>query len=246
MEQDSISILQKLIYNCYIVDDNTVDRLTTVAFARNYPFLKITGVFDNAAAALKSAEGSLPDVVLLDIDMPEISGLDLRAKLEKVPACIFITAYPEYAMQGFEMNALDFLTKPLDADRFGRSMDRLQYFLDIHSRAASQEHAVQDDSFFIKEGFGQVRIHFKDILYLEALKDYTRIVTREKKYCVLSALGNLLREQKFSTFIRIHRSYAVQKHFVVKADSRSVTVDRVQLPVGRAYKDALKSLLSPE
>jgi two-component system LytT family response regulator len=232
-------------YNCLIVDDNTVDRLTTVAFARNYPFLKIVGVFDSAAAALVSAEGSLPDVVLLDIDMPEISGLDLRAKLDKVPACIFITAYPEYAMQGFEMNALDFLTKPLDADRFGRSMDRLRYFLDIHSRAATQEHTVQDDSFFIKEGFGHVKIRFKDILYLEALKDYTRIVTPEKKYCVLSALGNLLREQKFSSFVRIHRSYAVQKNFVVKADSRSVMVDRVQLPVGRAYKEALKDLLTP-
>jgi two-component system, LytTR family, response regulator len=235
----------KTEYNCYIVDDKKTDRLVTVSFVRRYPFLKIAGVFENAREALESAERSLPDVLFLDIDMPEFSGLDLRARLDKVPACIFITAYPEYAMQGFEANALDFLTKPLDAERFDRSMDRLHYFLDIHARAELQEHSVQDDSFFIKEGFDRVRIRFNDIVYLEALKDYTRIVTRDRKYCVLVSLGNLVKEKKFSNFIRIHRSYAVQKPYVTKVSARSVLAGQVSLPVGRLYKDALNDLLTP-
>src|SRR5450432_2888311 len=171
-------------YNCYIVDDNKTDRLVTVAFVRRYPFLKIAGSFGNAAEALASAGSSLPDVIFLDIDMPEMSGLDLRAKLDKVPACIFITAYPEYAMQGFEANALDFLTKPLSAERFDRSMDRLRYFLDIRARAGLLEHTLNEESLFIKDGHEHIRIQFSDIIYLEALKDYTGIITRQRKYCI--------------------------------------------------------------
>ena len=233
-------------YNCYIVDDNKTDRLVTVAFVRRYPFLKIAGSFGNAAEALASAGSSLPDVIFLDIDMPEMSGLDLRAKLDKVPACIFITAYPEYAMQGFEANALDFLTKPLSAERFDRSMDRLRYFLDIRARAGLLEHTLNEDSLFIKDGHEHIRIQFSDIIYLEALKDYTGIITRQRKYCILTPLGNLLAEKRFSGFIRIHRSYAVQKHFIHKATTRSVMADQVSLPVGRIYKDALKNFLTPE
>src|ERR1700730_2778666 len=119
-------------YKCLIVDDNRIDRLTTVSFVRKYSFIKIAGIFDAADEAMEAAEKSLPDILFLDIDMPEFSGLDLRTRLEKVPACIFITAYPEYAVQSFEVNALDFLIKPLKADRFDVSMTRLQYFLDIH------------------------------------------------------------------------------------------------------------------
>jgi two-component system LytT family response regulator len=236
----------KNLYQCLIVDDNKLDRLATVAFAGKYSFLKIAGAFDNAREALESAERSLPDVLFLDIDMPEFSGLDLRARLDKVPACIFITAYPEYAMQGFEANALDFLTKPLSADRFDRSMGRLRYFLDMRARAGLLEHTINEDSFFIKDGHEHIRIQFSDIVYLEALKDYTGIVTRQKKYCVLTPLGGLLAEKRFSDFIRIHRSYAVQKHFIHRATTRSVMADQVSLPVGRMYKDALKSFLSPE
>ncbi len=237
-------------YNCYIVDDRQTDRLVTIAMVRRYPFLKITGSFENAAEALAGAETALPDVLFLDIDMPEVSGLELRTKLDKVPACIFISAYPEYAIQGFEVNALDFLTKPLSAERFDQSMDRLHYFLDIRARAEAGDkdgsgHTLGEDSLFIKEGHQHIRIRIGDIIYLEALKDYTGIITRDKKYCVLSSLGNLLTDKNFAGFVRIHRSYAVQRHFVRKIAPGSVLVDQVSLPVGRIYKDALNDLINP-
>src|SRR5258708_3329795 len=232
-------------YKCFIVDDNKLDRLTTVSFVRKYSFLNITGVFDNAAAALKETAQNPPDVVLLDIDMPDFNGLDLRLQLENVPACIFITAYPEYALQSFEVNALDFLIKPLAADRFGRSMNRLHYFLDMHSRAGSLGHSFEEESLFITDGREHIKIRFYDIVYLEALKDYTRIVTPERKYCVLSPLGNLLREKHFQPFIRIHRSYAVQKRFFSRVHPKTLLVNDVVLPIGRSYKEVLDTLLTP-
>ncbi|HTF29425.1 MAG TPA: response regulator, partial [Flavitalea sp.] len=90
-------------YKCFIVDDNEIDRLTTASFVRKYSFIKMAGLFDSAGPALEAAEKALPDILFLDIDMPEFSGLALRAQLKKVPACVFITAYPEYAVQSFEV-----------------------------------------------------------------------------------------------------------------------------------------------
>lgn len=231
-------------YKCFIVDDSQIDRLTTASFVRKYSFLKIAGLFESASEALAAASRAEPDVLMLDIDMPEIDGLDLRAQLEKVPACIFITAYPEYAVQSFDANALDFLVKPIREDRFGLSMNRLQYFLDIHYKAEMLDHSLNDDSLFIKDGHEHVKIQSYDIVYLEALKDYTGIVTKEKKYCVLSPLGNLLKEKAFQSFIRIHRSYAVQKKFIHKVTPKAVMVNNVLLPIGRSYKEVLDHLLT--
>jgi len=233
-------------YTCYIVDDNGIDRLTTASFVRKYPFIKIAGLFDSAGPALEAAEKAIPDAIFLDIDMPEFSGLDLRVQLEKVPACIFITAYPEYAVQGFEVNALDFIVKPLKPERFDTSMNRLQYFLDTHYKAELLDHSLNEESLFIKDGHEHIRIQFSDIIYLEALKDYTGIITREKKYCVLTSLGNLLKEKAFQSFIRIHRSYAVQKHYIRKLTPRAVMVNNILLPVGRSYKEMLDTLINPD
>jgi two-component system LytT family response regulator len=231
-------------YRCFIVDDRQIDRLTTASFVRKYSFLKIGGLFESAEEALEAAEKNPPDVLFLDIDMPESSGLELRAQLAKVPACIFITAYPEYAIKSFEVNALDFLVKPINAERFEISMDRLQYYLDIHYKADLLDHSLNEDSLFIKDGHEHVKIQFYDIIYLEALKDYTGIITKDKKYCVLTPLGNLLKEKAFQSFIRIHRSYAVQKHYIRKVTPKAVMVNQVLLPVGRSYKEALDSLLT--
>ncbi len=227
-----------------LVDDNRIDRLTTTSFIRKYPFLNLTGSFESATDALAAAAKDPPDVLFLDIDMPEMSGLELRALLPKIPACVFVSSYPEYALQGFDVNALDFLVKPIDGTRFGASMKRLQYFLEVYYKADLMDHSLNADSIFIKDGHEHIRIQSYDILYLEALKDYTGIITKERKYCVLAALGNLLREDAFQRFIRIHRSYAVQKQFVSKLSSKTVMVVDIPLPVGRSYKDAVEKLLT--
>ena len=185
-------------YRYFVVDDNQIDRLTTVSFVRKFSFLKLGGLFNNAEEAMEAAEKNPPDVLFLDIDMPEMSGIDLRRKLAKVPACIFITAFPEYAIQGFDANALDFLVKPVNEERFAVSMERLQFYLDIHYKANLMDHSLNEDSLFIKDGHEHIKIQFYDIIYLEALKDYTGIITKDRKYCVLTPLGNLLKEKAFN------------------------------------------------
>lgn len=229
-------------YNCIIADDHEIDRLTTLAFAKKYDFLNIAGVYQNAEEALAGIEKTLPQVLLLDIDMGDKDGLQLRRELMDVGACIFITSYPDYAVESFDVAALDFLVKPLKADRFDAAMKRLKEYLDLKHKSSLLEHSLDGDTVFIKDGHDHVKIRLHDILYMEALKDYTGIVTRSKKYCVLVSLGNLLKNPSFSSFIRVHRSYAVQKHFIDKITPQEVLIDNIKIPVGRSYKAALREL----
>ncbi|HZE84303.1 MAG TPA: LytTR family DNA-binding domain-containing protein, partial [Puia sp.] len=194
-------------YTCIVVDDNDLDRLTVVSFARRVPFLHIAGVFGSSTEALEFTQKTPPDVMFLDIDMPGINGLDMRKQLDQVPACIFITSYPEYALESFEAAALDFLVKPLKGDRFEKAMERLKDYLEIRHKAELLDYTLGEDTLFIKDGHNHIKLQLHDIIYLEALKDYTGIVTPQKKYCVLTPLGNLLKEKPFQSFIRIHRSY---------------------------------------
>jgi DNA-binding LytR/AlgR family response regulator len=229
----------KKTYKCFIIDDNELDRLTILSYARKYSFLDIDGVFSSARQALDLARSSPPDILLLDIDMPGINGLDLRKQLQQVPACIFVTSHPEFALESYETSALDFLVKPLKADRFERAMGRLQRFLEIHFKAGLLDYTLGEDTLFIKDGHNHIKLQLYDIIYLEALKDYTGIITRQKKYCVLSPLGHMLKEKSFQNFIRVHRSYAVQKHFIDKITPKEVMVGGISLPIGRSYKDAI-------
>lgn len=227
-------------FNCIIIDDDDIDRLTVVSHVRKFDMLHIAGVFASTAEALPLIKSQNIDILFLDIDMPTGSGLDFRRSLQHIPVCIFITAYAEHAVESFELEALDFIVKPLKQDRFHKTIDRISEFMEVRQKAAMYEAALGEDTIFIKEGHDQVKIKLHDILYLEALKDYTLIITNQKRHCVLSSIGSLLKETHFNSFVRIHRSFAVQKHVVKKIGTHDIELNNeVLIPIGRSYKDNL-------
>jgi two-component system LytT family response regulator len=228
--------------SCIVVDDDEVDRLTTLSFLEAYPFIEIKGSYDSAVKALAYAKKYPPDVLFLDIDMAGMNGLQLREQLFHIPVCIFITSYPDYALESFEMAALDFLVKPFTHDRFAKTIERLKEYLTIRKKAELLNHTLGADTIFIKDGSGQVKLQLHEIIYFEALNNYTSIVTTARKYAVLSTLGNMLKENAFRNFIRIHRSYAVQKHFIGKISPGEVQVGNFKLPVGRSYNEVLRNI----
>jgi two-component system, LytTR family, response regulator len=230
------------VYSCFIVDDDEVDRLSALSFCRRYPFLRVTGVYASGLEALAAARLQPPDILMLDIDMEDISGLELREQLLTIPACIFITGYPDYAVESFEKAAFDFLVKPISATRFAISMERLEQYLVLHHKAMLLDYALGGDAIFIKEGHSQVKILLHEVLYLEALKDYTSIVTAARKYCILSTLTGLLEQKAFAMFVRIHRSYAVQKNYISKITAKEIFVHDIALPIGGIYKESLNFL----
>lgn len=229
---------------CIIVDDNEIDRLTVLSFAKKFPVLNILGSFSDSKEALKEIEKNSVDILLLDIDMPGLSGVELRKKLTHIPACIFITSHPEFAVESFELETLDFIVKPLRFDRFDQTMRRIVDFFEMKNKASLFESSIGGDVIYIKEGHEQIKIKLHEILYLEALKDYTLIVTPKKRHCVLSSIGVLLKEISFQSFIRVHRSFAVQKQFINKINTHEIILNNdLSIPIGRSFKDNLKFLL---
>ena len=228
-------------FNCIVVDDDEVARLKVASVARNFPSIKIVGSYASAESALLAIDKQQVDVLFLDIDMPGITGLDLRKKLLQIPVCIYITSHPEYALESFQLDTLDFLVKPLQADRFAQTVVRIQEFMDIKRKATLYELRFADDFIYIKEGYEQTKLHLNEILYLEALKDYTLLVTNQKRHCVFSGIGNLLKESQFDSFVRVHRSFAVPKQNIQKIGSQNITLlKNIVLPLGNSYRDNLQ------
>ena len=236
----------KLKYSCVIVDDNEIDQLAVKVQLQNYSFLRIEGIYASAEEALDAIPGKATDVFFLDIDLPGISGHQLREQTTKHSACIFISSYPEYALESFNYDALDFLVKPIQPGRFAESMERLKTYLDMRHNAGQLEEIKKstDSEFVIKDGHQKVKINIAEVQYLEALKDYTRIVLPGKKHCVLSMLGHMLEQPPFHNFIRIHRSFAVPRNAVSRMSSTEIKLHGINLPIGRTYKAEVDKLFN--
>ena len=228
---------------CIVVDDDLVDRLTIVSYLKDHPAIKVLGAYSSSLEALDAAKSMAPDVLFLDVDMPDMDGLQMREQLMQVPACIFITSFPEYAVDGFELEALDFLVKPFTSERFNKMISRVQDYFSVKRKSELLSHTLGADTIFIKEGTQQVKLQLHEVIYLEAMKDYTSIHTINKRFMVLEPLSHLIKGKGFLNFIRIHRSYAVQKHFIKQYDSSQVVLpDNSILPVGRSFKQTLQGL----
>jgi two-component system, LytTR family, response regulator len=231
-------------WNCIIVDDEDIDRLMILSFAKRFPNLHICGTFQSSQDALAFLETASVDILFLDIDMPGTNGLEFRKKTLEIPVCIYITGHDEYAVASFELETLDFIVKPIKFDRFEKAMLRVEQFMEMKHKATLFEMSFGNDTITIKEGTEQIKIKLFDILYLEALKDYTFIVTSKKKHCIWSNIGTTLKQDLFRNFIRIHRSYAVQKQFVANKTATKIFLNNgVEIPIGRSYKDNLDFIL---
>lgn len=231
------------VLNCVIVDDDELDRLTVTSFVKRTSNFNLVAVCSSVEEALEAIYKFDIDVLFLDIDMEGENGIELRQKAIEIPVCVFITDYPEYAVESFNLETLDFIVKPVNFNRFEETVKRINEFMEIREKASLYEASLGADVIFIKEGHKQIKMKLHEILYLEALKDYTLLVTNSNRHCVLSNLGNLLTADHFKSFIRVHRSYAVQKQRVTKIKSNEIVLDNhITIPVGRSFRDNLNQL----
>lgn len=224
---------------CMIIDDDELDRLVLQRYIKQYENIEIVASFDSAEKAIPYLE--LPiDLLITETNLKGMNGLELRKLAHKIPACIFVSSHPELAACVFEMNTLDFITKPLTTERFHYSMQKLFDFFKVKEKCECYDAILGEDFINLKESGNIFQVRKTDILYLEALKDYTRIITLEKKHCILDSLGNLLHKSFFDSFVRIHRSYAVPRHLIRGKNCHEIELThQIKLPIGRAYKDNL-------
>ncbi len=231
-------------FDCIIVDDDEMDRLVVVSYAKRFSTLNIVGVFDSAENALAFLETHSVDVAFLDIELKNATGLELRKKALSIPVCVFITSHSESAAESFELQTLDFIVKPFKFPRFEQTVRRIEEFMEVRTKADLFESSLGGDAVYVKTGHDQVKVKLHEIVYLEALKNYTILVTEGKRHCVLSNLGEILQEEKFGSFVRIHRSYAVQKQYIQKIATQEVELNNgTILSIGRSYKENINGLL---
>lgn len=223
-----------------IIDDNEVDRTVIETQADKFPFLQRIYSCSNPLEAIEIIKQSSPHVIFLDIEMPGISGIDfLRKKMIANSLPVLITSHPEFALDGFELEAFDYLLKPVSSERFAACAYRLRDFYRLREKAYSFDADQENNFIIIKEGYDKHKIAVNDILFLEAMKDYTRITTLDKQFLMLSTLNGIIEKLPAEKFVRIHRSYVVNKNRVEALQKNKVIVQSYELPIGKLFKHEL-------
>lgn len=236
-------MMDRDVLKVVLVDDEPVDLLTLTMYIKRFTDFQLLGAFSSFEDMVVQVPVESVDVLFSDIELSGMNGLEARKRMKDIQVCVFITSHPEYALESFELEVFDFLAKPLSPDRFVHTISRIKEYFTVRYKAELLDHQLGGDVFFIKEGHTQIKINLADIIYLEALKDYTRLITPVRKYTVLSTIGALLKTKEFNSFIRIHRSFAVQKHFISHFDHKEIKVGSTILPIGRMYKDDIQALI---
>lgn len=216
--------------NAIAIDDEPMALEVIKNLAGKVPFIKLEGAFTNAFEAIDHLQKNKTDLIFLDIKMPDISGIELSKSLANPPMIIFTTAYTEHAVEGFEVNAVDYLLKPFSLARFIKACTKAQELFSLkHARG-------QDvDSIFLKDGYEQVRVQLGEILYIEAAGNYLNVILKHKKIMTRITINEILQLLPADQFTRIHRSYIVAKNKVTKFNKQSVFIDLLEFPIGNSY-----------
>lgn len=225
--------------SCIIVDDSYLDRVAVELELRNFDHLKLLGSFSNAVEALEMVRTCKPDILFMDVNMPDTTGLQLLRCINGIsnytPICIIVSSYPEYALEGFELNVFDYILKPLSSERFHDTLKRLADFLTIKEKADAYSAIIEDEKIAFKEGHNSVYLSINDILYLEAFGDYTKVVTSNKNYLTLATLSNFLQSLPAGRFMRVHRSYVIAINKVKSLNVKHIDIGTGMLPIGKTY-----------
>jgi DNA-binding LytR/AlgR family response regulator len=183
------------------------------------------------------------DLLFLDIQMPDLSGIQLLRSLQKRPLVIFTTAFSKYATEGFDLDAVDYLLKPYPFDRFLKAVNKVHDYLDLHDRAANQagtkEPAAPADFLFVRADYKLTRINLKDIQYVEGLKDYIKIYVNDKPVLTQMSMKTIGEKLPAQDFIRVHRSFIVAFDKIDFVQKQVLTVGKREIPVGDLYREQL-------
>lgn len=223
---------------CIAIDDEPLALQLIVEYASRIPFLTLQKTFTNPDEGKAWLQNNEVDVLLLDIQMPDINGLQFYKSLSKKPPVIFTTAYSEYAVDGFNVDAVDYLLKPFEYDRFLKAIFKAREYLEF---LGNQE--LQMASIFVKVDYQLMKINLKDVELIEGLDDYIRIHIKPKPVLTLMTLKSLQEKLPSQEFIRIHRSYIVPAGKIESFGKSKVKVAGKDIPVGSSYSEAYQQLL---
>jgi DNA-binding LytR/AlgR family response regulator len=228
--------------NCILIDDEPLARKGLREYIQDVEFLNLVAEFDNALKATDLLSKDEVDLIFLDIHMPKITGLDFLRSLQHPPQVIFTTAYPQYAVEGFDLNVLDYLVKPISFDRFLKAVMKAKEA--VGRKTISQPSQTKEDYVFIKSDNKLVKIFYHDILFVEALQNYVTIHTSSKKYITYLTFKSMEESLPADQFIRVHKSYLVSASKIESIEGNMVRIGSHEIPISRTIKEeVLEKLL---
>jgi Response regulator of the LytR/AlgR family len=228
--------------NCLIIDDEPWALDLMEDFISKVPYLHLAGRCEGPVSAFPYFEKDDIDLLFLDIRMPDLSGTQFLKTLNKKPAVIFVTAHNEFAVEGFELDAIDYLLKPVSFDRFMAAVNKAYEYISIRK---AKNQLRKDDFLFIKTSHKIQKIFYSDILYMEGLKDYTKIhlADSKKPFVTLQSLKYFESRLPRDEFIRIHRSYIISLRRVDTVSRKAVLLGDTELPCSEHYRDLLYNII---
>jgi DNA-binding LytR/AlgR family response regulator len=222
--------------NCLIVDDEPIARNGLALDVQEFDFLHVTGLAQDAFRALQFLNSDERiDILFMDIDMPGLSGLDFLKLVRVKPVVIITTAYPQYAIDGFELGVVDYLLKPISTERLATAIDKARKWLSLNIPKLP---ADEDKEFlYVKCNGGFEKIYFRDILYLEAANNYVFIHTAIKRFITYNTLKGIEAQLPAKRFVKTHKSYIVSRSCISNVKGNEVIINDARIPLSRNFKD---------
>jgi len=228
--------------DCIIVDDEPLARKGIKEYIHDVDFLNLVGEFDNAVKAADILSKETVQLLFLDIQMPKITGLDFFRSLKQAPPVIFTTAYPQYALEGFDVNALDYLVKPISFERFLKAAIKAKEYFELRKENESNA-ASNEEYFFVKSDNKLVKIFYNEILFVEALQNYVTIHTTTKKYITYLTFKSVEEYLPQGAFIKTHKSYIVSAAKIDSIEGNDIRIKEHHVPISRNEKDQVMERL---
>ena len=223
---------------CLIVEDEPIAAEILEDYIQNVPFLDLAGTCPDALYALEKLQEESIDLIFLDIHLPKLKGLDFLKSLQKRPKVIITSAYHQYALEGFELDVVDYLLKPVEFSRFLKAVNKIQV-----SKPKVFPSIADKPYHFFNVNKKKVKVYESDILFIESLKEYVRIFTSKQQLVTKYQIGEIANVLNQKHFLRIHRSYIIALDKVSAFSSTHIEVERHTLPIGRSYKNTVSTIL---
>ncbi len=220
--------------NCIIVDDDESSRCVLKHLVSQIQYLNLVGICCNATETLNVLNNTKTDLMFLDIEMPDMSGIQLVRSLKNPPMTILTTSKNDCAVEAFECNVIDYVMKPIYLDRFFKAIAKAK---DIFDSTKHHFESHEKEFIFIKVNRQLIKINYKEILWIEALGDYITINTSERKYTVHSTMKTIESKLDSHTFIRVHRSFIVSINQITLVDDSTIVIGKQLIPIGGVYKE---------
>lgn len=225
--------------NCIIVDDEPLAREVVELFVNEDNRLNLIGSFNNTRSASQFLAANSVDLIFLDIQMPGINGIDFARGIPRNTLIIFTTAYSEYALDSYEVDAIDYLVKPIEADRFRKSVDKaISYHTLLMNEEKEKIEDITEDFFFVKSERKYLKVSYKDILFVEGLKDYVVIHLKGKRIITKMSLRMMQELLPDRIFFRINRSYIVNLQHIDSFDNNDIFIADQEIAIGNGYRDS--------